>query len=136
MEAFDDDDDFGEIYADVEVPAPTVTFDLCIEQRPQKQQPPDPNGDGDGDVGEPSKVNGDENDGVCAGSDSDDDGLNIVLNDDGGCNGLPPPVRCDDVDDDADGGGGDRLDDGSELVSKNGVKGGYGPRFFNRKVCS
>ncbi|XP_020972505.1 uncharacterized protein LOC107624926 [Arachis ipaensis] len=61
----------------------------------------------------------------CSLSDNDDDdGLNIVLNDDEGvCNGLPPIARCDDVDDDCggegggDGDGGLRLEDSQVDVS-------------------
>ncbi|MED6156784.1 hypothetical protein PIB30_017599 [Stylosanthes scabra] len=125
MEAFDDDDDFGELYADFEtLPLPPTT-NLCIQQQQQEEQLPDPNGDG----------------GCVAMSDSDDDdGLNIVLNDDDGvCNGLPPVARSDDVDDDGggegggDGGGGERLEDRSEFLSKNGIRGGYGSMFFRRK---
>ncbi|XP_015959543.1 FIP1[III]-like protein [Arachis duranensis] len=131
MEAFDDDDDFGELYADVELPPLAPTTDLFIQQQQQqqqqRQQPPNSNGNGDG--------------GCVALSDSDDDdGLNIVLNDDEGvCNGLPPVARSDDVDDDCggegggDGGGGERLEDRSEFLSKNGVRGGYGSLFFRRK---
>ncbi|MED6108899.1 hypothetical protein PIB30_028508 [Stylosanthes scabra] len=127
MEAFDHDDDFGQLYADLEPLPLAPSTNLCIQQQQQQQQeveeqPPDPNGDG----------------GCNAMSDSDDDdGLNIVLNDDDGvCNGLPPVTRSDDVDDDGGGeGGGDgeRLEDRSEFLSKNGIRGGYGSMFFRRK---
>lgn len=127
---FSDDDDFGEIYADLQVlvtPPPSPP-------PPQQHQHDDDNHDGDG-GGDSNNNNDDDTD--------SEDGLNIVLNDDdchgGGCgedgDGLVNnQEECIDqskvgsqqfVSSDAYGG----------QSSKIGVKGGHGSQFFRSKVC-
>lgn len=188
MEDFDDD--FGELYADVEVHRTSAT-DGMPDFAYLYIEPEEDDGSGtksehanfkeesvsgalkvDSESsqssrsgGEDSEFNGGKevNDDYI-GSDSEDD-LNIVLNDED-CPGFPVRgvrnvgvvrgLRCDEVDGDEaivltegsnlgkNGRCGDRLTDGSELMSsnglggqnKNGVKGGYNSQFFHHKVVA
>ncbi|OIV95936.1 hypothetical protein TanjilG_27040 [Lupinus angustifolius] len=125
MEAAFEDDDFGELYADVELLNATVDFaNHHVQSKPEpeaKSYVPNLN---DKDLVDDSVYNeltrSVAKDDSFA-SDSDDDDLKIVLNDDE-CNDFAIAVGCDDEDADEDG-----------LVSKNEVKGGYGSRFFHHK---
>ncbi|KAJ1395284.1 Pre-mRNA polyadenylation factor Fip1 [Sesbania bispinosa] len=130
------DDDFGELYADLEVlatPAPAEQDELEPEQ-------------------EDSGVKNEDasDDYIAIGTDSDDD-LNIVLNDEDGRSfsvGCNKDVRGDGFVVDTEGRNwgkngacADQLKDGSELVSsdanggfsKNGVNGGYRSQFYRPK---
>ncbi|XP_061358635.1 FIP1[V]-like protein [Gastrolobium bilobum] len=119
MEDFNDDD-FGELYAtDVEVPN---TFPKEEEEEEEEEANANSNG-----VNLDQEKNNDSVNDNCVASDSDDDDdLNIVLNDEDIPAGV---VGCDE---DGDGDEGD--DHGSELVSKNGIRGGHGSRFFHHKA--
>lgn len=119
----DDDDDFGELYADLQV--------LATPPPPPPQQHHD-NDDGSGGGGD-SNNNDDDTE--------SEDGLNIVLNDDdcpAACvEDVVHPERLDNNQE-------ERIDQEQQFVSsdaqhcgqssKNCVRGGYGSQFFRSKV--
>lgn len=109
------DDDFGELYADLQLPPP----------------PPPQQRDNDdcGDASDAAAVANDD----YTGTDSDD-GLDIVLNDDD-CRGCDDDVHGG-LENNGGGEGLERSKIGSEFVASDGVKSGYGSRFFRSKVCT
>lgn len=136
MEALEDDD-FGELYADVEAPNAFSDFSRHhIQPEPgpeEEEQQPDAKSNHE-DIADDSVCAESTRPGVkddCTGSDSDDD-LKIVLNDDDCADFAVPVGGCEDKDADAD----DHFPDTDESLPKIGVNGGYGSRFLHHKVLS
>jgi hypothetical protein len=129
------DDDFGELYADLQL-LPTPPSHL------QQQHDDNDNADDGGNLNNNNKdADADANDDYI-GTDSDDDGLNIVLNDDD-CPGGVSVARDDGTDNVRGEGLGNNAEEcihdqskfvSSDGYSKNGAKGGYGSQFFRSKV--
>lgn len=111
------DDDFGELYAaDLQLP-------------PIPPPPPQRDNDDCGDASDAAAVANDD----YTGTDSDD-GLDIVLNDDD-CRGCDEDVHGG-LDNNGSGEGFEQSKIGSEFVASDGVKSGYGSRFFRSKVST
>jgi hypothetical protein len=136
---FIDDDDFGELYADLQL--------LPTPPSPQQQQHDDNDNAAGGNLNNDADVDvdaeADANDDYIGTDSDDDDGLKILLNDDD-CHGVGVSVARDDIDDNVHGEGlgnntEECIHDQSKFVSsdgysKNGAKGGYGSQFFRSKV--
>jgi hypothetical protein len=130
------DDDFGELYADLQLlPTP-----------PSHQQHDDnDNADGGGNLNNNNNdadADADANDDYIGTDSDDDDGLKIVLNDDD-CPGGVSVARDDGTDNVRGEGLGNNAEEcihdqskfvSSDGYSKNGAKGGYGSQFFRSKV--
>ncbi|KAK2412140.1 FIP1[V] protein [Trifolium repens] len=128
------DDDFGELYADLQLlPTP-----------PSHQQHDDnDNADGGGNLNNnnDADADADANDDYIGTDSDDDDGLKIVLNDDD-CPGGVSVARDDGTDNVRGEGLGNNAEEcihdqskfvSSDGYSKNGAKGGYGSQFFRSK---